>query len=255
MRTDYFKLFGIPAELSLLTLAEKIAYVDMLERLFLIGGSISTTLANALSEDSAFAGSEPAQKIFLRCIARASHALPLRADILGILQRIAPDERRARHLEILNNFPLPATLNGKTYKSDLAEAEAEGVYSALLDTLAENPAHVGAADALLRLDYAGGREPSAWLDRFHCPKPLTGLWTSALFLHYAKRGRREEALPLWEQTPEENRTPYMNVYAADMYVLARDRVSGIKCYAAALRQEPSFHPVSLRMDALSSPPA
>jgi GT2 family glycosyltransferase len=255
MRTDYFKRFGIPAELSLLAIDEKIAYVNMLERLFLLGGSIATTLANALSEDSAFGASEPAQQTFLRCITLASHALPLRADILGILQRVAPDERRTRHLEILNNFLLPAALNGKTYKSDLPEAESDGVYTALLDTLAENPAHVGAADALLRLDYAAGREPSAWLDHFHCPKPLTGLWNSALFLHYAKRGRREEALPLWEQTPEENRTSCLNVHAADMYVLARDTVSGIRCYASALRQAPSLHPVSLRLDALSSPPA
>ncbi|MDR2745334.1 MAG: glycosyltransferase [Desulfovibrio sp.] len=255
MHPDYFRLFGVPAELSLLTIEEKIAYVNMLKRLFMLEGPLATTFANSLSTDPAFDSSEPAQQTFLHCIARANQALPMRADILDILQKIAPDEQRARHLEILNKLALPSALDGKTHKSDLREKESDAAYSALLDILAKNPAHAGAADGLLRLDYTLGREPSAWLDRFHCPNRLTDLWRSALFLHYARRGRREEALPLWEQIPEKIRTPYLRVYAADNYILARDRASGVKAYASALRQDPSLHPVSLRLDALLSPPA
>ena len=255
MHPDYFKLFGMSAELSLLTIDEKIAYVNMIMRLFMLEGSVATTFANALSTDPAFDNSEPAQQAFLHCIARANHALPLRADILHILQKIASHEQRARHLEILDKLSLPSALDGKTYKNDMQKTESDAVYSALLDTLTKNPAHVGAADGLLRLDYALGRETSAWLDRFHCPKSLAGLWRSALFLHYARRGRWEEALPLWDQIPEETRTPYLRVYAADNYILARDRASAIKFYASALRQEPSLHPVSLRLDALLSPGA
>ncbi|MDR2076832.1 MAG: glycosyltransferase [Desulfovibrio sp.] len=255
MHPDYFKLFGVSAELSLLTIEDKVGCVNMMERLFMLEGVLATTFANSLSTGSAFADSEAAQQTFLRCITRAHHALPLRADILAVLQKITPSEQRARQAEILDALVLPQALNDKTYTTESREEEAEAAYSALLDMLAENPAHVGAADGLLRLDYTFGRDPSFWLGRFHCPKPLADLWRSTLFLHYAGRGRWKEALPLWERIPEKIRTPYLQVYAADNYLLAGDRDSGLKAYAAALRRDPSLHPVSLRLDALLSPTA
>ncbi|MDR1777433.1 MAG: glycosyltransferase [Desulfovibrio sp.] len=239
-------------EMSILSLEDKCAFVRRQIRLMVLSGNMAVIFANALSSAPGFGGAPQAQLLFLHCLSRASHASPLRADVMEMLEDISPDARRRAWLDAVRETPLSSMLSDKVFYSARRPAS---LYDELLDLLAREPSHIGAASALLHMDFLHFREPEAWLDKFRCPAELAVPWRSALFLHYASRGRWAEALPLWEQTPEEDRNPYACVYAADNYILAGDGESGIKAYMRALRLDGGLYPVTLRLDALLSPTA
>ncbi|MDR2055379.1 MAG: glycosyltransferase [Desulfovibrio sp.] len=242
---------GLNGEMGLLSIREKCDFVRRQIRLMVLEGNMAVIFANALSGDPGFENSQPAQKLFLYCLNRAAQAMPLRADVMKTLEEISPDGQRKIRLDLLRRSALPPDLEQKIFRGK--GAPPDGLYGAMLDLLVKKPDHAGTAEALLHLDFLMFGEPSAWLDKFRCPGRLADLWRYALFLHYASRGRWAEALPLWEQTPEEARNPYARVYAADNYILAGDADSGVKAYTKALRQDGLLHPVSLRLDALLSP--
>jgi GT2 family glycosyltransferase len=167
------------------------------------------------------------------------------------LEEISPDNQRKIRLDLVQKNVLPPGLEQKVFRG--GENASDALYDTMLEMLAKNPGHIGAAEALLHMDFRLFRDPAAWLDNFRCPSGLADLWRNTLFLHYASRGRWADALPLWEQMPEESRNPYARVYAADNYILAGDKDAGLKAYTRALRQDGALYPVSLRLEALISP--
>ncbi|MDR2574385.1 MAG: glycosyltransferase [Desulfovibrio sp.] len=243
---------GLTGEMALLSLEEKCAFIRRQIRLMMLEGNVAVIFANALSEDPEFENSRAAQTLFLHCLNRAAQATPLRRDVMEMLAAISPDAGQTTRPDIPGPS-LPQDLEQKIFRR--GNPAPDKLHATLLDMLIQNPAHAGAAEALLHMDFQLFREPADWLDKFRCPDNLADVWRYALFLHYAGRGRWAEALPLWEQMPEKNRNPYARVYAADNYILAGDTTSGIRAYTQALRQDGSLRPVALRLEALLSPTA
>ncbi|MDR3357281.1 MAG: glycosyltransferase [Desulfovibrio sp.] len=242
---------GLNGEMGILSIQEKCAFVRRQNRLMMLEGNTAVIFADSLSEDPDFENSRPAQTLFLYCLNRAAWAMPLRADVMKTLEEISPDARRKIGLDLVRGSALPPDLEQKIFGG--REQTSDALYNATLEILTKNPEHIGAAEALLHMDFLLFRDPAVWLGKFRCPSGLADLWRCALFLHYAGRGRWADALPLWEQIPEERRNPYARVYAADNYILAGDADSGVKAYARALRQDGALYPVSLRLEALLSP--
>ncbi|MDR2160766.1 MAG: hypothetical protein LBO77_01275, partial [Desulfovibrio sp.] len=217
-------------------------------------GTFAACFVNALSTDPGFENSAPAQELFLYCLNRTSHAMPLHPGVMRVLQGITPDTQREIRLSIVDKLVLPPEVEATMQNETILEEAPDTVYTELLNILAANPAHIGAAKALLHMDFKTFRPPSAWLGNFRRPGRLAEEWRYELFLHYARRGLWAEALPLWEQLPPAFRNPYSGVYAADNYLLAGDSASGIREYTNALRRDPELYPVRLRLEALLSPP-
>ncbi|MDR2744722.1 MAG: glycosyltransferase [Desulfovibrio sp.] len=244
---------GLNGEMGILSIKEKCDFVRRQIRLMVLEGNMAVLFANSLSEDPGFENSRPAQKLFLYCLNRAAQAMPLRADVMKTLEEINPDGQRKSRLDLARGSALPPDLEQKIFRGGGYASDA--LYNAMLEMLAQNPDRIGAAEALLHMDFQSFRDPAAWLDKFRCPSGLANLWRYALFLHYASRGRWADALPLWEQMPEASRNPYAGVYAADNYILSGDADSGLKAYTRALRQDGALYPVFLRLEALLSPTA
>lgn len=255
MRADYFALFkyGIVGELGLLDTQGILKYIQRYNKLFMMEGPIASACANALARHNDFEKSTSMQDTFLHCLNRAHHAMPLHLDILNILNSISPKQERNLQQDILAQLALSAE-SAKRVDAILGSESPEEIYAPLLQSLHENPAGIGAAQALLRADFICFRQPEAWLHLLQCPKRLQPLWRMELFLHYARRGMATKALPIWETLPQEAKSPYAAVYAADMYALAGDITTALSLYRHALAADPDLDPVRRRISDIQSPP-
>ncbi len=253
MRSDYFELFkyGVVGELAMQSLPEKLDYIERHKDLVMVEGILASAFANALSTDANFENSEAARDAFCRHVARAHHAMPTHAGLLGLIERMDPDPERGLRLDILKKLSLTPEQARKLETQDPEEQAA--AYAELKSVLKNNPAHIGAAVVLLQVDFKNYTDPDEWLPRFKCPGRLSGMWRGELFLHYARRGLWQKALPLWEQLDDAGRNPYAHVYAADMFGLAGDKAQSLALYRAALQGDPELHPVRRRIAELESP--
>ncbi|MDL2316102.1 glycosyltransferase, partial [Desulfovibrio sp. OttesenSCG-928-A18] len=254
MHPKYFELFrqGVSGELELLHCADKVAYFERYCDLIMVEGQLACIFFTALSSDQGFEASQEAQQAFVYCLDRGMRAMPLHSGILGLYQKLHPSPERETQLGILKKLDLTEREQQHLYQHR-TENRVEDAYDMLLALLRENPAHVGAASALLELDFQYARDADAWTNSFTCPKRLAPLWAQELFLHFARRGIWKRALPLWEKLPLEQHSPYAMVYAADNHLLAGDSGNAIKLYSKALRIDPRLAPVRMRLEELSSP--
>ena len=254
MHPQYFELLqkGLAAELAMLPLDHKVQFLAKHKELILIEGKIAAIFANAFSADPEFSRSETAKAAFLYCINRTNHAFPARREILGLLHKLSPNETIGEYLAILDKLSLSPEMD-REFNEKLDSRRSEELYPGLLDILKKNPAHIGAACALLQLDFSLARDPEAWLPDFRCPNRLKPLWQQELFLHYARRGLWREALPLWETISPETHTPYALTYAADALHRAGETEEALCCYRNALRLDPGLGPVRMRIGELEHP--
>ena len=244
MRSDYFDLFkyGVSGELGLLSLPEKLEYIRLLMDLVMVEGPLAVVFANALTTEKALGENDAAINAYSYCVTRAHQTMPTNADLLALVGRMHPNPDLAVRLEILKKLSL-------TGEQAAASARSIDLKAILKNT----PAHIGAAVAQLQADFKNFADPDEWLPLFKCPGRLAGMWRNELFLHYARRGLWQKALPLWEQMEDAMRSPYTRVYAADMHGLAGDMEQALALYHAALRMDPELHPVRRRIAELESP--
>ena len=238
------------AELSILSLEEKLHYMAMYQDLVVPDANMAATFVNALIVDEGMKDSPDAQQSFLYFLHLAWQHLPLHRTVLQTLQNIRPLPQRKEHLDMLE-------------KLDLSEAQWEQVQQCdnpekgsapLLTLLQANPAHIGAANALLSLEEKFPGHLDAWSSRFHCPHRLQGLWSYRLFLHHAALGRHAATAEAWAQLPGEYKMPLACQMAADNFALAGATDMALALYTRAYAADPRLRPVARRMEALHRPP-
>lgn len=254
MRADYFSLFqeGLAGQLALLSLPEKLEFFERYKSVTLIEGTLASFFINSFINEPDLDGSPAGKEVFLYYLNRVIQAQPLNVEALGVMEGIAPHAFRQREIRVLEALRLEPSLAGQVTKA-MGGRDPAPVYPALLDVLKANPAHAGAAMALLELDAMSGNDASAWLDDFRCPGTLKAAWRTALFLHYARQGLASKALALWEELDPARLNAYLLTHAGCARHLAGDRQGAVEAFQRALWMDPTLYPVKLRLNELLAP--
>lgn len=236
----------------LLPLSGKLEYIDVLSSFMTVNADLSAIFTKSLVSDPEFHNSQKAQEYFIYFLNRTCQAMPGNLDALRLLQDIAPSQQRAVWVMLLEKFILPAD-EVKAIDVAIREEQYKDIYPKLFAILKQNPLHIGAALELLNVDHASFGEPDAWKDSFRCPEPLLPLWESALFLHYAGRGRWQRALDYWERLPARMHDPFAMRLAADCFGMAGDAATALSLYHQLLDADPHAHLLRHRICELEKP--
>ncbi|SDF75160.1 glycosyltransferase [Desulfovibrio legallii] len=252
MNNNYFKLLreGLSAELAILNLEEKLRYMRMYQDLVVPDANMAAAFVNALIADADLPRSAEAQQAFFYFLQMAWQHQPLHRSILQALQNLRPTPQRQEHLAMLEKLDLS---DAQWSQMQQCGAPEEGS-APLLALLRANPAHVGAANALLALEEKFPGSIEDWSSLFRCPHRMQSLWDYRLFLHYAALGRHAAATEAWARLQGEYKLPLACQMAADNFALAGATDMALALYARACAADPRLRPVARRMETLRHPP-
>lgn len=245
-------MYGLPGELKVLTLHDKLLFLEVCRSLFVLEPDMGVAFVNALFGDAEFSRSDEAQQAVAACLARVLEATPLSLPVLRFAATLRPQSEYARQAELmaaLSFSPQDEQRLEALAHSDRSEEEV----AALLATLRNNPHHLGAAVRLLEAGSRLGLMPEKWCGSVRPPRRLATAWQKQLFLHYARRGMEESALRAWTAVKDQSPGPYSLVKAAEMFDLAGERKTGIALLERALGLDGALEPARRRLAELRSP--
>ena len=244
---------GLPAELMRLSLDEACRHLDNYVGNFLLDGAVTSVYLNRLAADDKLTESPAALSCLNYLLRKYIQIEPFEKNGLGMAQHFVKDARIAPLLDFLHKIGSVPNTDLERGDNHWMNSRTDEARTSFLRVLARHPAHLLAADRLLRIDMAEGRAPGEWSRTFQCPGPAKGAWTSKLFQAHARLNRVEDALALWRGMNEKEQDELTLNLAAETFVLAGDRAKAARLYAASLRLDPLQDPVRRRLEQLSSP--
>ncbi len=244
---------GLPAELMNLSLEEVCRHLDNYVGNFLLDAAVVSVYLNRLASDPRLTESPPALACLAYLLRKYIQVEPFEKNGLGMAQHFMKNPKLTALLTFLEKIESVKNVDLERGDTNWMNSRADEARRCYLRVLARQPAHVLAADRLLRIDAAEGKAPGDWLAGFTCPAPAQEFWTRKVFQAYARVNKVEEALALWPRLDEKTLDELTLNLAAEIFVKAGDRAKAARLYAASLRLDPLQDAVRRRLEQLSSP--
>jgi GT2 family glycosyltransferase len=244
---------GLPAELMNLSLDEACRHLDNYIGNFLLDGAVTSVYLNRLAADDKLAENPAALSCLSYLLRKYIQIEPFEKNGLGMAQHFVKDARIAPLLDFLHKISSVPNTDLERGDNHWQNSRLDEARRSFLRVLTRHPAHLLAADRLLRIDMAEGKAPGEWSRTFNCHGPAKEFWTRKLFQAHARVNRVEDALALWQDMNEKDQDELTLNLAAEVFVKAGDRAKAARLYAASLRLDPMQDPVRRRLEQLSSP--
>ncbi len=244
---------GLPAELMNLSLDETCRHLDNHLGNFLLDGAVTSVYLNRLASDDKLAENPAALSCLSYLLRKYIQIEPFEKNGLGMAQHFVKDDRIAPLLAFLHKLESVPNTDLERGDAHWMNSRADEARRSFSRVLSRQPAHLLAADRLLRIDVAEGEAPGDWLHAFRCPSQAKEFWNRKVFQAYARVNRVEESMALWPGMNEKDMDELTLNLAAEVFVKAGDRAKAARLYAASLRLDPLQDAVRRRLDQLSSP--
>jgi len=244
---------GLPGELNHLTLDETCRHLDNYIGNYLLDPPVTSVYLNRLAVDPGLSASPAALSCLAYLLRKYVQLEPFEKNGLAMSQHFVKDPRIAPLLTFLEK--LESAKNPSLERGDASwmSGRADEARRSFRQVLARHPAHILAADRMLRVDTFEGQTPGEWLKTFRCPAPAQEFWNRKLFQAYAKLNLVEESLELWRSLNEKDLDENTLNLAAEVFAKAGNPAKAARLYAASLRLDPLQDPVRRRLAQLSSP--